>query len=851
MQETPKDDRADQGSQIEHFGIHASVVFQLGESLITDSVQALVELVKNSYDADASYCKITISTEQISDPGARFKGAVGSITVEDDGTGMSLSDIRRGWLTISNSGKKDFKDRLQTTKKGRTPLGDKGLGRLGTQRLGDNVEIVTRAAESALEHDVWFSWKDFRGQRNLPDIDIGREDRPPTREHGTTLIVSGLREPDLWKGDGVKELGTSLSQLISPYRAARDFVVYAVVDGTELELIEIGEKLRQAAQVHYDLKFDGDTFRISGKARFVYIRPERNPQDKALFYDLVEKDGGQRFFNFLQQRKGAKDFQFEKLTGGGWFVGFKKIRHLDEIDRIALVDRKPANPGPFYGEIDFFSLGSTTDAEETVFSNIAEFRLLIGQLRGIKVFRDGFGIRVAPDWLGLGKQWTKGGSYYGLKPENTLGYIAISARDNRQLEETTDREGFKVNPFYNNFYELLSSFVQFSGDAQEFLRRGWIDFRKSVQRTNADVAQDTKPEELSIKIKRGLARAAKYRQALSQAYMRLRTASDASRGLLAGIDHLRIGNGEFKLFETAFGELTAALGQAELVVRDVEAYLDEVGRLESVEDVLGSQIETLRHQIQDVHEIIGLGLTAEALSHETSNITTQLAQRTQQLVRYLRTNSIRDRRIVSFTEYVKTSIAGLQRQMLFLAPSLRYVREKREIIDVEQFVDEISKHYTMHIGSLIGIIPRFRKGQNFKIEINKGKLIQILDNLILNSEYWIKEDIRTGHLAQGRITRGLTNYYDKIKQAFRSVSAICNSKTTIIQMLAFSEPAWQLPKYLEMLEEAGLTEITFREWSNNSDGRIWRDVPNRKWYATHKGLTPGSKEVVLFHRLAC
>jgi hypothetical protein len=59
--------------EAQHFDIHASVVFQLGESLITDSVQALVELVKNSYDADASYCKLSISTEEVADPGSPFR----------------------------------------------------------------------------------------------------------------------------------------------------------------------------------------------------------------------------------------------------------------------------------------------------------------------------------------------------------------------------------------------------------------------------------------------------------------------------------------------------------------------------------------------------------------------------------------------------------------------------------------------------------------------------------------------------------------------------------------------------------------------------------------------------------
>ena len=148
---------ATSASPSEHFEIHASVVFQLGESLITDSVQALVELVKNCYDADATFCKVNISTEPISDPASPFVGAVGSITIEDDGSGMTLDLIRRGWLTISNSDKREFKDKTLRTAKGRTPLGDKGLGRLGTQRLGYNLEMFTRFEGSPTEHHVWFS----------------------------------------------------------------------------------------------------------------------------------------------------------------------------------------------------------------------------------------------------------------------------------------------------------------------------------------------------------------------------------------------------------------------------------------------------------------------------------------------------------------------------------------------------------------------------------------------------------------------------------------------------------------------------------------------------------------------
>ena len=71
-----------------HFDIHASVVLQLGDTLISDVAQALVELVKNSYDADASYAKVIIDTEGKPGEQSLYPDALGYISIEDDGVGM-------------------------------------------------------------------------------------------------------------------------------------------------------------------------------------------------------------------------------------------------------------------------------------------------------------------------------------------------------------------------------------------------------------------------------------------------------------------------------------------------------------------------------------------------------------------------------------------------------------------------------------------------------------------------------------------------------------------------------------------------------------------------------------------
>jgi signal transduction histidine kinase len=750
-----------------HFEIHASVVFQLGESLITDSVQALTELVKNSYDADASYCKVSIVTTR--KPDQPYQSTNGFITIEDDGTGMSSADIKRGWLTISNSSKRDFKKLRRITGKGRTPLGDKGLGRLGTQRLGHNLEMLTRTADSHVAHHVWFSWKDFLGEHKLSEININYETlaSPPFRK-GTRLVISDLREIGLWQGNAVKELETSLSQMMFPYGEVRDFNIIADVDGQPLELVQISEKLRQTAQLHYSIKFDQGLFEVTGRAKLSYIRPDNNP-DRARFIELVDRDNGQQFFDFLSKQKKAGGINLAKSQDAEWFVEFKRAREFEDFEQLAKVDGIAANPGPFKGEIDFFSLGQDSGSEQSAFDTLAEYRSVISALSGIKVYRDGFGIRVSQDWLNLGKQWTKGSSYYSLKPQNTLGYIGLTASLNSQLEETTDREGFKDSPYYRNFFEMLTSFVGFSGEAQGLLRRGWIQFRNKQAEKEADVAEESTPEALAEVINEELSRAEELRARVNSARGELSARVEASR--LAFKQYA----GDAAL-ASRIGELQEAAGNAEKLIGEVSAYLTSVEKLSATAKVLKNQIEALRQQIADVHEVVALGLTAEALSHEISNVATQLGQRTQQIQKYFKSITPRDSRAISYTEHVNSAVAELRRQLLFLAPSLRYVRDRRDKIDMAEFVKDLFKHYTQHFAAKpISIDIKQPNARNFIVNISRGKLIQILDNLFVNSEYWLLEDIRMNRITSGKIIIEIDKPYLRIYDTGRGIDPAIES----------------------------------------------------------------------------
>jgi hypothetical protein len=100
----------------------------------------------------------------------------------------------------------------------------------------------------------------------------------------------------------------------------------------------------------------------------------------------------------------------------------------------------------------------------------------------------------------------------------------------------------------------------------------------------------------------------------------------------------------------------------------------------------------------------------------------------------------------------------------------------------------------------------------------------------------------------GRHQDGLPQYFEQAKKVYTKLAELADHKTVLVQMLGFSDSSWQLPKFLEVMEEAGFAERKLDSLGNSPDGRLWREVPNRKWY-NEQGKSTSSGEVVLFHRL--
>ena len=117
--------------------------------------------------------------------------------------------------------------------------------------------------------------------------------------------------------------------------------------------------------------------------------------------------------------------------------------------------------------------------------------------------------------------------------------------------------------------------------------------------------------------------------------------------------------------------------------------------------------------------------------------------------------------------------------------------------------------------------------------------------------FWIADKLDgagLSHYTMGdRKNPGLRSYFEQLENSFSSIARMAGPETTVVQMVAFSDPGWQLPEYLEVMERCGLIEE--RPWAiDGGDGRLWRSVPNRKWHAQQKANSPSAREVVLLHR---
>lgn len=757
-------------NQIEdlHFDISARVIRQLGEQLVTDEITAVMELVKNAYDADADWVKISIHTDEQDS----------RIVIEDNGEGMDYDDIKRGWLYVSISSKKEFRQQRKITTKKRAPLGEKGLGRLSVQRLGQRLELITGKLGENVGHSLALNWEDFDNETILESVPI-RYERTNKRvdEKGTKLIIKELSNESVWKKDGIDIFRSQISQMLFPIKEKRPFVVSLEFNGTPLDIDELNIKIRKTAIGKFNFSFDGQNLNISGEIKLAKLKANK----AELFLNLVQKDNGEQFFHFLTDNKinrsnSLSNLKFKNGEKGlfvtfsktyNWLEDFggklegkskKKQKNEPKAHNIIDYDRQElvfANPGSFSGEIDEYALNQKLDEDSEVdFTlGLSEYKNIIQNQIGIRIFRDGFGIKPfgfkKNDWLNLGGGQTSGNSFYGLRPNNVIGYVSLSVYDNINLIEKTDREGFIDSPYSKNFFELMYKVIDEINYTYEKIRRSYISFGKTVaeEKGNIKSTKDsalrattvaTSAAELQVQVDSITSHHSATQQEVNEEVNRIQ-----GNPLLV------------KELETQFlpllKKIQFSFEASEALIKKLNGILPIAIQLKYDAEFLISKINELENQLVDFSELAGLGLTSEALSHELLNILDRVSAQTDHLSGRMNNMKDIDTAFYVYIEQIKTFVKNIRIQVNHLAPSLKYNREQKHDINLEAFVKDLKTYFENRFVAQ-GVEFAIESRQNFSIRMNVGKLTQVFDNLILNSEYWLREKAKTDAAFKPKIT---------------------------------------------------------------------------------------------------
>jgi len=408
----------------------ARLIKSIGKDLIKDYYAAVVELVKNAYDADSDSVEITLSLEKekIYDKEEEFL----KFTIKDTGVGMSLDVIKNAWMVPATSYKLNKKE----SKKGRQFQGRKGIGRYASAILGDFLRMKTtdiKGVTTTIEID----WKQFENTdsevKYLDEIYINYENKKTDLSHGTKIeiyspiiIDSNLEKKISWTRKDYDNLLKELRNLLSPLEKDKDDefeikLVYNNLESFSFDNISIIIEPFPLLEL-YD-------YRISGKI-------DSNGKGTLLYENQ----------NFLDSKENI-DFTVPIVTKDKQCGDIKiDLRFFDlEPEAIqALINRGLKDP-------------ITND-----YLGRSEARNMIKEYAGIGIYRDLFRIRpygdANYDWLGLNQKRINNPSVK-VSTNQVVGFINIESEEESLLVEKSAREGLKENENYETLKQVLSKVI--------------------------------------------------------------------------------------------------------------------------------------------------------------------------------------------------------------------------------------------------------------------------------------------------------------------------------------------------------------------------------------------------------
>lgn len=398
----------------------ARLVTAIGEDLIKDVTAAIVELVKNSYDADANNVKIEFSVIT----NEETKEELIKLTIEDDGHGMTFDTITNKWLVPATNDKLIRK----YSPKGRMLQGRKGLGRYAIAILGEEVTLQT-VDENGNKNSLRINWNEFKTHEFLEDININIDTRQTNLTTGTNIEIIGSQNKLYnWSKREVELLITELGKMLSP----------SVIWENEKDI--------------FNVKVIFNNFIVEGYENAV-IKILPIPLIDLYDYRLYGNISESGEFKLIFEEQIIKGTHNEKINMSTFIPKDGCIGNV--VIDIRVFDRDPESIQ------QIINRGIQGNNKESLLGK-NDTKNLLNSMSGIGVYRGKFRIRPygdpGYDWLELDRARVQTPAKR-IGSNQVIGFVEIEEEENSHLEEKSARDGLKEDVYFETLKSILKQAI--------------------------------------------------------------------------------------------------------------------------------------------------------------------------------------------------------------------------------------------------------------------------------------------------------------------------------------------------------------------------------------------------------
>jgi signal transduction histidine kinase len=778
------------------FTYNPRIIRHLGYELITSDAIALTELIKNSYDAKADTVIINyfkdvenvISTDfdrpidnSIYEELTKLN-PLGILAIEDNGKGMDYNTLKRGFFEIGSTLKIEEKDSQKDDDT--IILGDKGIGRLASQRIAPILIVETYDNESKEINTVIVEWTKFfsneKKDYDAPEFKIeNQECKPYTRlwllgneyesiDFSNFFEVKDLYAPEdifgntgdpIGKYTSVKEdLNSALSFLYSPFEPSNSVLNLKIrANSKEVKLDFNQESLKVAETKHSfdsDIIFDESrnaidlwfNLKMDIKPWFIE-RIHQNIIGDILFRSYkLESKGYQKILDkYIEQyKKNLTDSFLLSEIFNKWNKKYKGELNLTFKEALLSIAPIQGKIYSFKRDQALMSMARQSALENGYISKETKvnynIRPFLESNNGIKLYRNSFRIATIGnkdnDWLQLQQRRTSGQQFFRFELGNVVGYIKINDKKQKYIYETSSREHLTDNIYVDSLQKALTEILEifsptFNKRAVE-LTKHILDIEGLIPENNEKNVQKEvdKSKELLVDAKRNL-------KLINDAIKAIKDKIDLDTE--EKIDTVRKVLKNLEVVTDDFGQN----------VEDTQKSLESANLLLEITRQEQSRVKT---EAYNNYKLMANGLVTEVITHELHSMLSTSEEEEKKYDDHLKTiqkyfldNELYDINNTHFKpvkdkfEHLYNRMGDLSKFYSFLEKTF-ITAEGNRVLQPTEIKDElviISERFLFRT-KRHAIDIKFDNVSNIW-EVPKGALLHVFYNLIDNSIYWIKQ----------------------------------------------------------------------------------------------------------------